>query len=386
MLAKRIAERGGNLILLNRKSAHSEKARDELQKLSSTWATQIDCDLSDFASVRKAAGGVRSELERKAASLDCLVLNAGLMAQSDTRTKDGYDVQMQANHLSHFLLASLLVDLLHEAASRHGDARVVSHSSGARHSPDEPLREEGFEQAWAEGSKAAGDANTMAKWVRYQQSKRANLAFTYALADVLAQKAGNKVKAVCAHPGATNSGLQAHTDAATYMDRLINGARLVHDSTGAALPSCSLCVLCFAPHPRLHPSYTPPPAPSPTRRPRGRGGPVDGGRLPRPLAGERQGGRQQRRLLRPQGCALAQHASQQQKSRTLSYVPPDPSLSRRSQASAGTARSCPASARRARTRHCPRAARGTTRRTCACCGIRASRPPAPSGAVPSRDR
>lgn len=237
VLAKRIAQRGGNLILLNRKSAHSDKARDAIQKLATDsqrttggkapFATQIDCDLCDFASVRKVAAEVRQEVERKSASLDCLVLNAGLMAQSDIRTKDGYDIQMQANHLSHFLLTSLLMDLLHAAAAKHGEARVVSHSSGARHSPDEAIREESLEKQWAEGSKAAGDANTMSKWVRYQQSKRANLAFTYALADVLAQKAGNKVKALCAHPGATNSGLQSHTDAASYMDRLINGLAVV---------------------------------------------------------------------------------------------------------------------------------------------------------------
>ena len=33
-----------------------------------------------------------------------MVLNAGLMAQDDSRTGDGFDIQMQANHLSHFLL------------------------------------------------------------------------------------------------------------------------------------------------------------------------------------------------------------------------------------------------------------------------------------------
>jgi len=234
VLAKRIAERGGNLILLNRKSAHTDEARATIQKLATASAaggkaafvTAVDCDLCDFASVRRAAADVRREIERTSSTLDCLVLNAGLMAILDVRTKDGYDTQMQANHLSHFLLTSLLMDLLEKAASSHGEARVVSHSSGARHSPDEVLRAEGFEKEWAAESKSAGDTNTMSKWVRYQQSKRANLAFTYALADVTA-RSGGKVKALCAHPGATNSGLQSHTNAASFMDRFVNGLAVV---------------------------------------------------------------------------------------------------------------------------------------------------------------
>merc|ERR1712127_764779 len=71
------------------------------------------------------------------------------MAQDDVRTKDGYDIQMQANHLSHFLLSELLFDLLEKTAQEGGDARIVSHSSGARNTPDSPLREDAFETSWA---------------------------------------------------------------------------------------------------------------------------------------------------------------------------------------------------------------------------------------------
>jgi NAD(P)-dependent dehydrogenase (short-subunit alcohol dehydrogenase family) len=120
---------------------------------------------------------------------------------------------MQANHLSHFLLTSLVFDLLEAAASAHGEARVISHSSGARHSPDVVMRRDGFEKAWYDESPLAGDLKPMAKWARYQQSKRANLAFTYALADLIDRKGAGKVKAVCAHPGATNSGLQVTSPA-----------------------------------------------------------------------------------------------------------------------------------------------------------------------------
>jgi len=36
--------------------------------------------------------------------IDVLCNNAGVMALEDQATKEGYDVQMQTNHLSHFLL------------------------------------------------------------------------------------------------------------------------------------------------------------------------------------------------------------------------------------------------------------------------------------------
>jgi NAD(P)-dependent dehydrogenase (short-subunit alcohol dehydrogenase family) len=54
------------------------------------------------------------------------------MGMPDRATPDGFDVQMQSNHLSHFLLTSLVWPLLEVAATKRGEARVVNHSSGAR--------------------------------------------------------------------------------------------------------------------------------------------------------------------------------------------------------------------------------------------------------------
>lgn len=54
------------------------------------------------------------------------------MGLPERATRDGYDVQMQTNHLGHFLLTSLLMPALEQAASGSGDARVVSQTGAAR--------------------------------------------------------------------------------------------------------------------------------------------------------------------------------------------------------------------------------------------------------------
>ena len=100
--------------MLNRASKHADAALKEVQDNAADGAkvVQIVCDLCDFESVRLAAEKICSDYD----NLDGLFLNAGIMAQKDQRTKDGFDRQMQANHLSGFLLTSLLFDLLEKGA------------------------------------------------------------------------------------------------------------------------------------------------------------------------------------------------------------------------------------------------------------------------------
>ena len=130
--------------------------------------------------------------------LNVLCNNAGVMALKDQATKDGYDVQMQTNHLSHFLLTKELLPLLETAANRDGEARIVNQSSLARRGP--PLKQKYFGK---NGGNLGGNGNSVvfngARWVRYHQTKLANLVFTYALQQKLEAK-GSKVKAIVAHP------------------------------------------------------------------------------------------------------------------------------------------------------------------------------------------
>jgi NAD(P)-dependent dehydrogenase (short-subunit alcohol dehydrogenase family) len=75
----------------------------------------VDCDLQNFDSVAAAAKVVAMEAAAYG-GLDGFVANAGVMGVPDTRTADGFDVQIQTNHLSHWLLTMLLMPSLEVCA------------------------------------------------------------------------------------------------------------------------------------------------------------------------------------------------------------------------------------------------------------------------------
>lgn len=97
------------------------------------------------------------------------------MALKEAPTKDGFDVRMQTNHLSHFLLASLLVPALERAAATSGEARIVSMTSVARNLPPTPLDVKFFQE-----SVGALDGDEGGE-ERHHQSKLANSTFIYSL-------------------------------------------------------------------------------------------------------------------------------------------------------------------------------------------------------------
>mmetsp|Transcript_23046 Transcript_23046/g.43319 ORF Transcript_23046/g.43319 Transcript_23046/m.43319 type:complete len:362 (+) Transcript_23046:49-1134(+) len=200
------AQKGAKVVLLNRDSVRADEALASIKEVAETAGApepvSIPCDLSSFKSVRAAGSKLQSELG--STGLDVLCNNAGIMGFGDKATEDGYDIQIQTNHLSHFLLTNLCLPLLQKACSLRGEARVVNHSSAARVMTGEEftntLEAKYFEK---NGGNLGGNSTQVMKganFVRYQQSKLANVAFTYALHERL-QRQGSKIKALCAHPG-----------------------------------------------------------------------------------------------------------------------------------------------------------------------------------------
>lgn len=106
---------------------------------------------------------------------------AGVMMQPPKATKDGYDVQMQTNHLSHFLLTSLLLPSLEAAAASKGEARIVNHSSSLRNLDGKPVPLEAKYMKPLTDGLDIGDNSFGQRTKRYQQTKLANSIFTLAL-------------------------------------------------------------------------------------------------------------------------------------------------------------------------------------------------------------
>ena len=210
--ARTIAELGGEVVLLNRKSSRVATSMDKLKKAVPKGGkfVSIECDLQSFESVRLAV----KEIKSKYPKIYCLANNAGIMCTPDEATVDGYDTQMQTNHLSHFLLTAELFPLLQAEAkdSGGGGACIVNHSSfGRLHTPNKGLEEKYFQK---NGGNLGGNEIKMmggACFHRYFQTKLANSVFTYALDEKL-RASEMPIRVVCAHPGASNTNLDNHVD------------------------------------------------------------------------------------------------------------------------------------------------------------------------------
>jgi NAD(P)-dependent dehydrogenase (short-subunit alcohol dehydrogenase family) len=238
IVARTCVKKGAkNVLLLNRPSERATKAESDLKAFivdgSKTNVETIPCDLQDFSSVKAAAAKIKADHE----AVDVLCNNAGVMALEDKATVDGYDVQMQTNHLSHFLLTKELYPLLKRAHELRGEARVVHHSSVARSGKK-------LEAAYfgKNGGNLGGNGASMlfggARWVRYQQSKLANSVFTKALADKFGDSG---IKAAVAAPGFATTNLQVSTNQDGGMGSGMWFMRFAQSSEDGAMPILAGC-------------------------------------------------------------------------------------------------------------------------------------------------
>jgi NAD(P)-dependent dehydrogenase (short-subunit alcohol dehydrogenase family) len=216
--AKTIAAQGGTVLCLNRPSERATSALNDLKvKVPNGKFIPIACDLMDFNSVRNAA----EEISGKYSSLYALGNNAGIMLGNDEATKDGYDKQMQTNHLSHFLLTLMLLPLLKAGAAEYGQARVVTMSSGTRHGHSTGKigafkgGKGGLEERYLgknSGNLGGNDVKVGAnitgpQFDRYAQSKLANSIFMHALHKKLQSSGNANILSIGCQPGVSNTGL-----------------------------------------------------------------------------------------------------------------------------------------------------------------------------------
>ncbi|MDQ6815871.1 MAG: oxidoreductase [Actinomycetota bacterium] len=181
--ARALSDAGARVLLASRDKRRGERAR---ALILGGDVRVVELDLADLGSVRACASSLHDELEQ----LDLLILNAGVMAPPRRLTRDGFESQIGTNHLGHFALTGLLLNLLLAAPA----ARVVTVSSGAHR-----IGKIDFDDLHGERSYGA--------WRAYGQSKLANLMFCFEL-QRRAVAAGAELKSVAAHPGYAATNLQ----------------------------------------------------------------------------------------------------------------------------------------------------------------------------------
>ena len=193
-----LANMGARLIILCRDSFRGEEALKDIKEISGSQNIELMiCDLASLDSIREFCSLFKSKYKR----LDVLINNAGVILPARHETEDGYELQFGVNHLGHFLLTNLLLDLIIKSAP----ARIVvvasgGHKTGKIHFEDINL-EKNFNMAKA-----------------YSQSKLANVLFTYELARRLKDKS---VSVNALHPGPVASNIAVNRD--TGFGKLITG-------------------------------------------------------------------------------------------------------------------------------------------------------------------
>ena len=163
----------GTVVLVGR----NRKKLDEVQKTleqKGGSAVSVACDLSDLASVRRAA----AEIIARHLPIVGLLNNAGIMQLRATKNVLGWDMTFATDHLGPFMLTEALVPHLSDGAN------VVFVASGVEDPERKPAKMAGFRG----GRYISADASARGEWTpggsknqgydAYATSKQCNLATT----------------------------------------------------------------------------------------------------------------------------------------------------------------------------------------------------------------
>jgi NAD(P)-dependent dehydrogenase (short-subunit alcohol dehydrogenase family) len=180
-----LAALGAHLAITGRDRDRTENAARKIRAAGSGQVDVFVADLSSQAQVRRLADEVLRQLPR----IDVLVNNVGGYWNTRHVTADGLEHTFALNHLAPFLLTNLLSDRLRHS----GPARVITVSSNAQ-----AMGRIDFDDLQGERSYSGARA--------YNQSKLANVMFTYELARRLR---GTSVTANALHPGVVSTAFGA---------------------------------------------------------------------------------------------------------------------------------------------------------------------------------
>lgn len=133
----------------------------------------LPLDLSDLKSVKKFA----KKIKKTYTHIDALVLNAGISPDRYSKSAQGFEIALAVNHIGHFYLTHLLLDLVKAAPQ----GRIVVLSSNAQEMFDlNDLNRKDLENTTVYGA--------MQKLKLYSQTKAMNILFAKHLARLLKEE------------------------------------------------------------------------------------------------------------------------------------------------------------------------------------------------------
>ncbi|MFX1255191.1 MAG: oxidoreductase [Promethearchaeota archaeon] len=188
-VTKALSAKGAHVVLACRNMEKGTKAIENIQKAIPNASLElIRLDLADLSSISAFTDAFNSKFN----SLNILCNNAGVYQTPYLKTKDNFELQFGTNHLGHFALTGLLIDVLLKTKG----ARVVTMSSCVH-----ILGKINFDTLNEDNKKSYRPITA------YFQSKLANLLFAYELQRRL-EKAGANVISIGVHPGYPATNLQ----------------------------------------------------------------------------------------------------------------------------------------------------------------------------------
>jgi NAD(P)-dependent dehydrogenase (short-subunit alcohol dehydrogenase family) len=212
--ARALAAKGAHVVMTVRNQEKAAAAVEDIRRTVPDASLElVPVDLASQASVREAAEKILASHEK----IDILVNNAGVMGIPEQRTVDGFEMQFGVDHLAHYSLTALLMP----AILRGDKPRIVTVTSTAHHM-----------------GRAVDPANPhlhgrYKPWRAYGQAKLANFHFGLGLQQRL-QQTGAPAASLIAHPGLSNTDLQARSVRETSGGRSQRFWQRLATSTGMA--------------------------------------------------------------------------------------------------------------------------------------------------------
>ena len=181
-LTKQLAEKNHEIIMVARNEELAAKIKEEIiQATGNKNIKYFIADLSSKKQIQKLAEEIRNNCDK----IDILFNNAGGIFSKKIVTEDDVEYTFAVNHLAYFMFTGLILDLI-----RKSDAGYIMNTTSVVHTRGKINFDEIVNPTKYGGLGA------------YNNSKLANIYFTYALADKLKD---TKIKVNCIHPGFVRS-------------------------------------------------------------------------------------------------------------------------------------------------------------------------------------